>query len=588
MKKMFNSKQKTLLKKKSTQKTSVTNPFIQAGLKKSAETVSANGAKKYSTTGNAFVDQFGKTSSYKPKWNKSKNDIDGRSFDDIAADCETLWGTDIQLSVMFIFFLRMISRKVTLWDGTQTKEPQRGAEAIYEGIMRAIWLQIKSPETWWKNAALWPSIGSWKDIFQMLTFDLEYHGWENRVLDWDKYKTLILSGLEEPNQRELILKYLPTIKSNNKCKTTRAQARNIIGKWLAHALFAKEEDTFHPEAEDKMKAKRYKAYRKLKSSGTAHEWQQLISRKEFDRIDFSKIHGRALNKLVRSKFLDNQKQRERFTEWSTDDSVETIKYTGYVHELLGELPRHAHYIPAGDKAMIDKQFLELVQKTTSSMMEEGACKYIGVVDTSGSMGSPAQGTNIPCGNVALSLALFMSYFLKGEFANSWIDFNRKAEMHVWTGNTPVEKYCNARGSGYISNTDFQTVITLLCDIKRQGVDEADFPEGIVCFSDGEFDADELGKTNVESARDRLRAAGFSEEYCSNFKIVLWNLRNNYYGSKSGSGENFETFGDVPNVFYASGYSASLAAFLIEGKPIQTAADLFHTAMDQEVLRMIEV
>lgn len=37
-------------------KTSETNSFVEAGLKKSAETLSQNGALKYSTTGNPFVD----------------------------------------------------------------------------------------------------------------------------------------------------------------------------------------------------------------------------------------------------------------------------------------------------------------------------------------------------------------------------------------------------------------------------------------------------------------------------------------------------------------------------------------------------
>lgn len=49
------------------------------------------------------------------------------------------------------------------------------------------------------------------------------------------------------------------------------------------------------------KSSAYKAYRKLKASGTAHEWEQLISRREFSKIPsiFNKIAGRALSALVK-------------------------------------------------------------------------------------------------------------------------------------------------------------------------------------------------------------------------------------------------------------------------------------------------
>ena len=43
-------------------------------------------------------------------------------------------------------------------------------------------------------------------------------------------------------------------------------------------------------------------YRKLKQSGTAHTWQQLISQKKLLELDFNTIHGRALSLLVGSKF----------------------------------------------------------------------------------------------------------------------------------------------------------------------------------------------------------------------------------------------------------------------------------------------
>ena len=101
---------------------------------------------------------------------------------------------------------------------------------------------------------------------------------------------------------------------------------------------------------------------------------------------------------------------------------------------------------------------------------------------------------------------------------------------------------------------------------------------------GEFNPTSLGKTNVTAALDKLRNAGFSQEYTSNFVIVLWNLQSNHYGK--GTGKKFETYGNTPNVFYFSGYSASIISFLTDG--IKNAEELFDEVMNQEILQMIEV
>src|SRR5690606_23429868 len=151
------------------------NSFTNAGLKRSARTLSGNNALKYKTTGNDFVDQFGKMGSYKSQ----------RPFAEISKDTQLLWSQNPYLTMCFIFFLWLITRIVSLFDGVKTNTVQRGSGLRYEGIMRMIWVHINYPDVFWKNIKLYISIGSWKDIFLMLQYDLEYNGWEGRVLDWD-------------------------------------------------------------------------------------------------------------------------------------------------------------------------------------------------------------------------------------------------------------------------------------------------------------------------------------------------------------------------------------------------------------------
>ena len=151
------------------------------------------------------------------------------------------------------------------------------------------------------------------------------------------------------------------------------------------------------------------------------------------------------------------------------------------------------------------------------------------------------------------------------------------------GNNPVEKWFNDN-SDYIGDTDFQSVIDLFCRIKREGVSESEFPTGILCISDSEFDSNTLEKTNVDIALMHLREAGFSEEYVSNFVIVLWNIQTVYGGNNNGN--KFETFGNVPNVFYFSGYSPSVISFLTS--EVKNAEELFLESMNQEILNMVEI
>lgn len=563
---MFEAKQKTLLPntgKKTGAKTvnSTTSAFVNAGLKKSAETKSGNGANKYSTTGNPFVDQFGKLGSYKAP----------RTFDEISRDCETLWAANPLLCVLFMFYIRTITRVVTLFSGVSTKASQKGAELKHEGIFRMIWLHMKAPDTFWKNIGLFVSVGSWKDIITMLSYDLQFNGWAKRQLNWEGFGNLILSGLGNTNTSELVKKYLPTIKSNANCTTLEAQADNLIGKWICSLLFGnKGEESGYT----------YKQYRKLKSAGTAHEWQQLISTKKFDRIDFAKIHGRALSLLVRGKFLTTSNLRAKYEAWVAKPETQ-VKYTGFVHELFSTCSRYRSLVsmPVAERDTINKQFDTLVQKAG----ETKQTSLIVVRDTSGSMSSHATGTNMSCYDIGKALALYFSEFLTGRFSNAWIEFNSSAKMHQWKGNTPLEKWYND-GTSFVGSTNFESVVKLFVRLLKEGIPESEFPTGILCISDSEFNPSSLAATNVESAKMILRQGGFSEDYINNFVIVLWNLQSSYYGK--GTGEKFETYGGTPNVFYFSGYSAATVSFLTG--EIQNAEELFNAAMDQEILQMIEL
>ena len=537
-------------------------------VKKVEYTTSGNGALKLTSTGDPFVDQFGLISQYRQL----------RPYSSVSKDMQELWNIDPMYTLKLLFYIRLITRKVKFSNGTETSKVQKGAGLRHEAFMRMLWLAVNHSDVFYKNLPLFITIGSWKDIIQLMSYDLQYHGWDNKVLDFDKMSDFILAGLENPNTCNLVKKFLPTIKAKSKCRTLESQADTIIGKFLAHKLFGNGE--FSPKLHSNNS---YCLYRKLKSSGTAHEWQQMISRSQFN-IDFSKVHGRALALLVSGNYLKNHNLEKDYENWIKKQPV--AKFTGFVYELFKGLNLNS---PLYKKYTIDKQFENLIQTAKEGSSTESS--FIVARDVSASMGSNVKGLTISSNDVAKSMALYFSYLLKGKFANSYIEFSNKTELKYWEGNSPSDKYLRNTGYAY-GNTNFLSIATLFIEIYKHTPIEK-FPTGLIAISDGEFDSygKDKCKTTFQLFKDRLLKAGFPKDYVDNFKIVLWDIPNAFY-SFDEIRPKFESYADTPNFFYMGGLDPAGITFLLGGevnKSIpKTPRELFETAMNQEIMDYIQM
>lgn len=560
----FNKKVSNLLSKSTDNNA---NAFIKEGMKASHETTSGNGALKYSTSGNDFVDDFASIAKYK----------EPRSYEEVAKTMQLLYSIDKVKAVKMAIFIRLITRKSQVMKdkGVETlEEVQRGQGLKNEGIMRMLWLALNHSNVFKVNLPLFIAAGSWKDVITMMNLDLQFHGWKDKKLDWTFFGKVIKAGLLNPGTSQLVRKYLPTIRTDAKCRTLESQADTLIGRWLAKQFFPEDE-----------KFVAYKKYRQLKSKGTAHKWQQLISKQMYNELNFDSIAGRALAQLVGSKFLKNHGLEAKYSEWIKAKPV--AKFTGFVFELFKPLGNgySLRHIEDYKEATINAQFAQLV-KTGKEGINTNSGLLV-VRDTSSSMTSQAVGCPMSSYDVAKSMALYFSEFLTGPFANSFAEFANTCTLQQWKGHTPVDKYLNDRCEAY-GGTNFQSVIDLFIRLKNRGVPEKDFPTGILCVSDGEFNGCGTNtSTNFQTAIRKLRKAGFSKEYVDNFKIILWDIPNDYYGK---SETKFEDFADAPNFFYLSGYDPSSVAFIMEGKECKVtprnAAELMETALDQELLNRV--
>lgn len=550
------------------------NLFIQEGMKASCETTSGNGALKYSTSGDDFVDDFASIAKYK----------EPRNYEDVSKTMELLYSLDPLKAVKMAIFIRLITRKpqVMKKDNVETiDDVQRGQGLKNEGVMRMLWLALNHPEVFKINLPLFIAAGSWKDVITMMNLDLQFHGWGKRQLDWAFFGQVLKAGIVNHGTSQLVRKYLPTIRTDAKCQTLEAQADTLIGRWLARQFFPEEE-----------KFSAYKQYRQLKTQGTAHKWQQLISKQLYEELNFGTIAGRALALLVGSKFLKNHNLTEKYSKWIKEQPV--AKFTGYVFELFKPLGNgyYLKHIEDYKEETINAQFAQLVKTGRDGVNSN--CGLLVVRDTSSSMTEQAIGCKMSSYDIGKAMALYFSEFLIGPFANTYAEFANKCELHQWKGNTPCEKYVNDRSEAY-GGTNFQSVIDLFIRLKAKGVPETDFPTGILCISDGEFSRSYRGRnivseTNFNVAISKLKNAGFSKEYVNSFKIILWDIPNSFYGKKPQT--KFEDFANAPNFFYLSGYDPSTVSFILEGKQTKVAprnaAELMEAALDQELLNRVRI
>ena len=233
--------------------------------------------------------------------------------------------------------------------------------------------------------------------------------------------------------------------------------------------------------------------------------------------------------------------------------------------------------------------------------------FIVAMDVSGSMTAKCKGSQtMSAYSVARAMALYFSYLLKGKFSDTFLTFSSKVKIRNFEGKTPIEKYYNGYFDEEAYNTNFFQIVQLFGQLKKKGYAESEFPTGVICISDGEFDRqtgdwDANGDTDwrhrgntsrqtvFEAFKEHLLKCGFSEEYVDNFKLVLWDVPNNYYGKST---PKFEALADTPNIFHMSGFDPAGIAFLTGTKQVEsiprTPEELFETAMHQELIQLLRV
>lgn len=525
-----------------------------------------NGAISYSTIGSALLDQFGKAGVYR-----------GRTINEVWSEQERLWGEDPVNALKFPFYLRMITRQTNVLGGEKTGAVQRGQGAKDESFKRLLWIAKYHPEEFYRNLWVLPVVGSWKDLWVLLSME------EDLVaLDHKKFFEVMAQGINDPNHKDLVKKYLPRIRSDRKCTTVWAKRTNALAKEFAN--FA---------------GWSFKDYREFKSTGKAHEFQTVICQGLYSNINWNTIPGKALLNLVSGKFLEKHNLSDAYIKWLQSQPV--AKFNGYPFEL-GRKVRTLGFNSnsLATKITIDKQFDGLI---ATAKKNGGAIKgnVLCGLDNSSSMTwvTLDNAGTMPL-DVCMSLGVYFSELNTGAFHNVVASFDNTSELMTLSG-TFSEKINylrkNCRGMG---GTNFQSLVDLIVDTRKAHPEMPleDFPETLLVVSDMQFnptrtwwDDEEwaskaVEKTNYETAIAKLSEV-FPKEFVDNFKIVWW------YCSNRPTSDFPSTMEDA-GTYMMSGYDGAIISFLLggdavdeNGKPVKPSMeDIVKCTLNQEVLALI--
>ena len=531
-----------------------------------------NGAVSYATAGMELIDQFGHAGT-----------AIGRPIKTVWEEQQALWNENPEMALRFPFYLRLITRKVKVSEDEKTETVQKGAGLRDESLKRMLWIAVNHPDVFEKNAWLLPVVGSWKDFWSLMVMASE-----NNLEDEPSHVflySIMAAGLDDATQCDLIRKYMPAIRSTAKCKTERARLLNAYAKEFAYflGLTAKE-------------------YRKMKASGTAHDFQKLICSRSYADIDWSKIPGKALTNLISGNFLSNHGLAENYMNWVM--SQPTVKFTGYVYELgqkADKVVRRFGQPTLSEKATIytiDKQFdglIELAKKDAGGLKGNVLC----AMDTSGSMSCEIGGKpGLTSYDVCVSLGIYFAELNEGYYHNKVAMFDNTSSIFKLSG-TFSEKWNAIRNATTAwGGTNFQSLIDLLVRerMAHPTIPENEFPQTLLVVSDMQFNPTGnysysrnrglVEQTNLEASLAKLRTV-FSEEFVQNFKFVWW-----YCASRSGAGHDVPATMDHGGNYLFSGFDGSIVTLLLSGeedkpdaKPL-TMEEMVNKALSQEIFSFI--
>lgn len=500
------------------------NKLLNAMQEVNNRKIGENGDHVYSSTMNGLMDLFAFGGAY-----RSRNE----------EDCILLFNKalneDETLALKCLFYLRDCR-------GGQ------GERRFFRVVAR--WLANNHTEMMARNLEQIPVMGRWDDLYEFVGTPLEAKAFSIM------YHQLALD-LE--------------------CKTP-----SLLAKWLKSENASSLRTCALGEKTRKAFNMTPRQYRKVLSimRDKIRIVERLMSENRWDEIEFDKIPSKA-GFIYRNAFARHDLIREKYEKFAKDKSTKVNAKTLYPCEVISKAISYAnrcYYIKVNledtERIMINKYWDNL-----SDYFHDAVFNGVAVVDTSSSMRSSYNGTNIKPIDVAIALGMYCAEKCnpKSPWHGNYISFSRNAKLVPIEGVDFVDKVQRIYSANLCENTNIESVFDLILSLAvKNNVPQSEMPENIIIISDMEFDEargchvffggrDVEGIQSVmEKCMNRYQMAGYK---CP--KLVFWNVnaRNNTIPMK-----------DNGYVSFVSGFSPVLFEQVMSGK---TGLDLMLDKLNSE-------
>ena len=211
----------------------------------------------------------------------------------------------------------------------------------------------------------------------------------------------------------------------------------------------------------------------------------------------------------RTEYLDSIEKGEAKINSSALFPYEIVaKYSGYNSRL--------------DQTV--EQLWKALPDYTSGKGENMLC----VIDGSGSMETRIGNTNFTCEDVAISLGVYFSEKMPGQFHDKYITFSENPKLvDLGTCKSLYEKVYEASRHNECQNTNIYKTFRLILDTaKNHGLKQEEMPKNILIISDMEFDgAVDLG---ASGENDFWNGEPFNEAFDDSFKTLFEKIGDEYH------------------------------------------------------------
>lgn len=285
---------------------------------------------------------------------------------------------------------------------------------------------------------------------------------------------------------------------------------------------------------------------------------------KWDEIEYSKVPSCAMKKL---KKAFEKHSPELFGEWKNSLSKGEVKVNAKVlhpHELIREIRTKGY-----TDEVTEAQWKVLEHEVGKLGILEDS---VVVVDTSSSMESP---NCLPL-DIAVSMGLIISKFVKGPFKHNVITFNTTPQFVKINEGSLYDRFTQIRNIPWGGSTNLNATFELILDGARQHhLKDEDMPKRLFIISDMQFNSiNGCGQITNFQAIDKM----YEDSDYKRPKIVFWNV--------NGESTDFPVSVDDNGTCLVSGASPDILQAIIRTKNFNSY-DVLRTVLDSERYKQIK-